>query len=291
MPDLVVGTSVGRLRILALVGTGVLVTTYLVFGLTAAGQAIGDAAYLGRLAESKALLAFEKGFLSAIDLKVFLGAALILVIVAAFRRQWIAGAAITSAYAASILTAEALKFILPRPILAADYENLMGSKDGLNTFPSGHATFITSLLLGLIFLVPVRARVSVAIGGLAIVILVTGGIVLAGWHRPSDAVGGIALALIWQSLAAAWVLRRHGVPVTGPVSVRVVPYAGALITALATVTLVLSVSHPKIEGLAALIAVEVLIFAWAVTAVTLVTSALRNIELRAPALISRRRRP
>ena len=37
--------------------------------------------------------------------------------------------------------------------------------------------------------------------------------------------------------------------------------------------LVLSVSHPKVEGLAALIAVEVLIFAWAVTAVTLITGA------------------
>ncbi|MDA3021204.1 MAG: phosphatase PAP2 family protein [Actinomycetota bacterium] len=291
MPDLVVGTSVRRLRILALVGTGVLVTTYLVFVLTAVGQAIGDAAYLGRLAESKALLVFDKGFLSAIDLKVFLCAALILVIVAAFRRQWLAAVAIAIAYAASILTAEALKFILPRPILAADYENLMGSKDGLNTFPSGHATFITALVLGLIFLVPVRARVGVAIGGLTMVILVTGSVVLAGWHRPSDAVGGIALALTCQSLAAAWVLRRRGVPVTGPVSVRALPCAGALIAALATVTLVLSVSHPKVEGLAALIAVEVLIFAWAVTAVTLVTGALSTVDLRAAASISRRPHP
>ena len=72
---------------------------------------------------------------------------------------------------------------------------------------------------------------------------------------------------------------------------RVVPYAGALIAVLATVTLVLLVSHPKVEGVAALIAVEVLIFAWAVTAVTLVTGALSTVELRAPDWISRRPRP
>ncbi len=131
----------------------------------------------------------------------------------AFRRQWLAAVAIAIAHLARILTAEALKFTVPRPILAADYENLLGSKDGSNTFPSGHATFITSLVLVLIFLAPARDRVYMTIGGLAMMILV-GGISLAWWHRPSDAVGGIALALTWQTLAAGWVLRRQGGSVT-----------------------------------------------------------------------------
>lgn len=271
--------SARRLCSLAVVSSAVLVTVYLLGVRTAVGQALGDAAYLGRLAESATLRHFDRNVLEAIDIRVFLLGALALFAVAAVRRQWRAGFLVTAAYLAAILSAEILKAVLTRPILAPEMEALMGAKQGLNTYPSGHSTFATGLALGVIFLVPAVARAWVAMGGIGFVVLVTGAVVTAGWHRPTDAVAGIALATIWVSLTAALVTRRTAVITGVPGAMRLVPYAGAAIGAVGAIVLVAMLAHPGATGTLAMLVVKLVIFAWAVSAVTAFTYALRGVDL------------
>jgi membrane-associated phospholipid phosphatase len=268
-----------QLRRLALVASAVFVGVYLLGVRTAVGQALADAAYLGRLAESKGLRVFDKRFLEAIDIRVFLLGAAVLLMVAAVRRLWRAGFLVTAAYLAAIFSAEVLKAVLTRPVLAPEMEALMGDKQGLNTYPSGHSTFVTALSLGMIFLVPVAARAWVAMGGIGAVVLVTGAVVTAGWHRPSDALSGIALAAIWISLTATLIIRRTAVTTAVPAAMRLVPYVGVVIGVVGVSILVVMLTHPDATGALAMLAMKVLIFAWAVSAVTAFTYALRGVDL------------
>ena len=73
------------MRRLALVTASVFVGVYLLGVRTAVGQALADAAYLGRLAESATLRVVDKHVLEAIDIWVFLLGALALFAVAAVR--------------------------------------------------------------------------------------------------------------------------------------------------------------------------------------------------------------
>ena len=57
---------------------------------------------------------------------------------------------------------------------------------------------------------PVRLRAPVAIFGALWVTFQCTGVVSAGWHRPSDALAGLAVALGWAAFAVAMLalLRR-----------------------------------------------------------------------------------
>lgn len=271
--------SVRRLVILALVSLTLVVVVYVLGVRTSLGQSIGDAAYLGRLSESRTLRVIDRRVLEAIDLRVFLLGAVVLLLVAAIRRHWRAGLVITGTFLASILAAELLKAVLVRPVLATEMESLMGQKGGLNTFPSGHSTFVTALVLGLICLSSVRARAWVAIVGVGAIVLITGGVVTAGWHRPSDAFAGIALATIWMSLGAAYLVRTRGVIIDSPAIMRAVPYAAAAVAALGTLIFVLMLAHPNVQGAATLTLVKIIVFSEGAAVVSVFAACLRQIDI------------
>lgn len=271
--------SVRRLVTLALVSLTLVVVVYVLGVRTSLGQSIGDAAYLGRLSESRTLRVIDSRVLEAIDLRVFLLGAVVLLLVAAIRRHWRAGLVITGTFLASILAAELLKAVLVRPVLATEMESLMGQKGGLNTFPSGHSTFVTALVLGLICLSSVRARAWVAIVGVGAIVLITGGVVTAGWHRPSDAFAGIALATIWMSLGAAYLVRTRGVIIDSPAIMRAVPYAAAAVAALGTLIFVLMLAHPNVQGAATLTLVKIIVFSEGAAVVSVFAACLRQIDI------------
>lgn len=271
--------SVRRLVTLALVSLTLVVVVYVLGVRTSLGQSIGDAAYLGRLSESRTLRVIDRRVLEAIDLRVFLLGAVVLLLVAAIRRHWRAGLVITGTFLASILAAELLKAVLVRPVLATEMESLMGQKGGLNTFPSGHSTFVTALVLGLICLSSVRARAWVAIVGVGAIVLITGGVVTAGWHRPSDAFAGIALATIWMSLGAAYLVRTRGVIIDSPAIMRAVPYAAAAVAALGTLIFVLMLAHPNVQGAATLTLVKIIVFSEGAAVVSVFAACLRQIDI------------
>lgn len=274
----VLSDSARRLRHLALVASVLLVAAYLLGVRTTVGQTVGDAAYLGRVSESRVIRVFDKRFLEAIDIRVFLLGAVALLLIAAVRHQWRAGLVVTGAFLACILAAEVLKRVLARPVLATEVESLMGAKEGLNTLPSGHSTFVTALVLGAVFLVPIAVRPWVAMAGIGAIVVVTGGVVTAGWHRPSDAFAGIALATVGMSLTAAFLVRRSTVVLPAPTAMRLVPYVGVAIAVVAAGVFVLMLAHPDAQGAFALFSVKIVILAWAATAVSVFSRALQAVD-------------
>ena len=83
-----------------------------------------------------------------------------------------------------------------------------------------------------------RWRPLVALLGLLWSSAVATGVVAAGWHRPSDAIGGIALATAWLSLSAAFLSRERGLAAEPGRLARALP---ALAAALATLVVVTAV--------------------------------------------------
>lgn len=106
-------------------------------------------------------------------------------------------AAVTAA--GTILVAVALKSTLDRPLYF----------DGLaNSFPSGHVSAVAGLAAGATFAVQRTWRVLVALVGL-VAVAMTGLATLAlQWHRPSDVLASVLLAVIVALAAKSWLARR-----------------------------------------------------------------------------------
>ena len=79
-----------------------------------------------------------------------------------------------------------------------------------NTYPSGHATVVTSFALSLLLVSPSRWRPWLAIAGGCISATCATGVLFVGWHRPSDALGALAWSGLCMSVAAAFVIRLQG---------------------------------------------------------------------------------
>lgn len=271
-----------HLRVLGLLGLAALPLTYVLFVLTIPGQFLDDAADLSSVSEARVVRMLDKRILDVVGLDVFLAAAVIVAVIAIIRRQWVAGIVVTVGYLAAIASAEALKAFLPRPVLATAAEDLMGAKGGLDTFPSGHATFVTALALAMILLVPLGARLTVAIISIVVVLLVTGALVTAGWHRPSDVVAGVGLALAWMGPVAALMVTRSGVGVGFPKPMWIVPIVGAGVGIVGVGTLVglmIVMGRNPLDAVAYLGSILVLL-GWGLLVVSLFANALRGVDLR-----------
>lgn len=97
------------------------------------------------------------------------------------------------------IVGETLKYFEEREILdPALYEDL-GDKT-FNSFPSGTTALAVGFVLGLIAVVTYRSRIVTFRLGLVFIQFVAMFVVLAGWHRPSDALGGIALAVFFACI-------------------------------------------------------------------------------------------
>jgi membrane-associated phospholipid phosphatase len=77
-------------------------------------------------------------------------------------------------------------------------------------FPSGHATVAMSLALASLLVAPIGLRSLVALGGGAYAAAVGGSVVVAGWHRPSEAVAGFLVAGAWALLVLPVAEPRRG---------------------------------------------------------------------------------
>ncbi|MFC0505406.1 phosphatase PAP2 family protein [Micromonospora costi] len=207
------GGAPGPGRLLAAAGGSLLALALTggVFLWTRAGQGI-DALLLPRaergggyeqrtvlLSPARTVLAV---FGSPLVLVVLLGAVLL---VGVLGRRAAAGATGVALVLGTAAVAGAAKAVLPRA------EFPIESSTAHNSFPSGHVSVAAALLLAFMLVLPRWARWWLALPGAAGVSAVAAATMIAGWHRFSDALGGVLLAVTLCCLAVA-ALARHDRP-------------------------------------------------------------------------------
>lgn len=182
----------------------VLVGTYLLAVWTPTGQALENAALRGADQVNSQEVADANDALHAITL-FSLGLAIVVVVAIAMARRRldlaVAGAGVI--VLGQVLTQGLKRFVLPRPELVEVTGNYTQ-----NSFPSGHTTIAMTVLFALLIVVPYRWRGvmmffvwpwAVGIGAYTIT---------AKWHRFSDTLGAMAVALLCACLASWWLARR-----------------------------------------------------------------------------------
>jgi membrane-associated phospholipid phosphatase len=185
---------------------GLVVLFALVRWVPAAGRA-DRSALIGRLDSGTALMTLERWALATISLGT-LAVGLLVLAAVTVRRQGLGQAVrIVGAVVGAAVSAELLKRVLPFDAT----QTVAGSAVAGGSFPSGHSAIAAALALAV--LASVGPRLARSLWGplIAWVTLVAAGTVAAGWHRPSDAVGGVLLAVVWHS-----VLVRRPAAMTAP---------------------------------------------------------------------------
>lgn len=196
------------LSTLAAAGGAGVVGLYLVFVRTPIGQRWDDRALLGgqlaSLDSRQALTAALHGVrISTIVLMIVL-----LLVIGLVRKRLVTAVTMAAAFGFSILSAEVLKQVLPRRDLAPEL-NAYVDNGNIDTYPSGHSTIAMAFALGLLVVASPRYRSAVATFGMLWAAAIPMAALAAGWHRPSDVLGGMALALMWLAAAGAIVVMRY----------------------------------------------------------------------------------
>lgn len=125
------------------------------------------------------------------DLDVLAACCALVVLVATARGQLMLGLASAFIIPCSIGAARLFKLVLlSRPTLGVTPIVLSAA----NSFPSGHTTAAASVGVAISLVVPPSSRRGIGLLGVLWTAAVGIGVVVAGWHRPSDAIGAAALA-------------------------------------------------------------------------------------------------
>lgn len=199
-----------RLLLLAVVCGLLLVGLYVLMVRTGWGQRLDDDALDGRTTREVVVRATDR-LLDTISITSLVASGGVIVLVAIARlRPHVAVVAVGVVGGANVTT-QLLKRSLSRPDLAGGPDALGGP-----SFPSGHSTVAMSLAVALLLVVPARFRAVTAAAVLGYAALIGTGTVTAGWHRPSDVLGGYLVAIGWAALGAlAVIVWRGAVPTRG----------------------------------------------------------------------------
>lgn len=162
---------------------------------------------------------------------VVVGGAIVLLALARARLRLAAAAAALMVGATG--TAEGLKHVLPRPELTGP------DRLPIPSYPSGHTTVAASLALGLVLVLPGRWRAPAALAGTAYASAVGVATVTAGWHRPSDVVGGFLVTVAWAAVIGAVLVARARVTTAAPVDRRAARRSAHVVVAVLALAAVL----------------------------------------------------
>ncbi|HUN78745.1 MAG TPA: phosphatase PAP2 family protein [Solirubrobacteraceae bacterium] len=138
------------------------------------------------------------GLLDLLSPLAYTGWALLILAVAVLRRRPRTALVLTLVLPAAPLSTELLKPLLAHPHAIAGWHWI-----GPASFPSGHATAATTLVLCALMAAPRALRPTVAGLGALFVAAVSVSLLVLAWHMPSDVVGGYLWAGACCSLAAA----------------------------------------------------------------------------------------
>jgi hypothetical protein len=194
---LAIRTALGSAVLLALCAAG-----YLFFVCTGAGQGFDNDAFFGRDAEAQAAQALDTAVLGRVTNGFVAAGAGVLFVVAALRRRWLTGIAAVAGVALAVGGAEVLKDRLPREELVVP-QGLEPGYFKTDTYPSGHTSVGASLALAAVLVSGSRWRVGMSVAAALVATVYATGVFFMGWHRPSDAVGGILWSGFCLGLAAS----------------------------------------------------------------------------------------
>jgi membrane-associated phospholipid phosphatase len=180
------------------------------------GHQLDDGAYLGRGAVSRQVVTLDAALLMRISSATIIIGAAVLLLISIVRRCVLVGALAIAGFFTAVVGAEILKdLVFPWRALVADDARL-GKDLQLNSYPSGHATIVTAFVLSLLMVSPARWRPWLAAIAGATCSIFTAGVLFAGWHRASDALGALAWSGICLNLVAAAAVRLRGEPARKP---------------------------------------------------------------------------
>lgn len=181
-------------------------------------------------------------------------------------RRMLAGVVGVGMVLCAVVVAGPAKSALARP----DFQIVSSSTH--NSFPSGHVAGATALLLAFMLVVPGWARGWLAVPGAAGVSVIASATMIAGWHRFSDALGGVLLGVTLFCLAAAALAGRRGDagPVAGPRREPGGAVGRGLVGGAVGLAVLLWVLLVVLPGLAASVQPGLLVAIVAVTAATMV---------------------
>jgi membrane-associated phospholipid phosphatase len=189
----------------ALAAAGVAVTYHL-FVRTSLGQAVDTAALRGADVDHARAVEIMSRTLNGTTLVSLVLVCLAVAAIGLIRRRIdLAVGAATLVIGANVTT-RLLKIRLDRPEL-----------DGFpapNSFPSGHTTAAASVAFALVLVLPHAIRGVVSMIGAAYVMVIAVATVWAEWHRPSDTMAAMFVALAWGAFVVTVLriarLRRPG---------------------------------------------------------------------------------
>ena len=173
------------------------------------GHQLDDDAFLGRGALNRHVVTLDAALLMRISNATILTAAGVLLLTSVVRRRVLVGILAIAGFFTAVIGAEILKdLVLPWRPLVPDDARLTDLQ--LNSYPSGHATIATAFVLALLMVSPARWRSWLTAVAGTISSIFAAGVLFAGWHRASDALGALAWSAVCMNLAAAAAVRLRG---------------------------------------------------------------------------------
>lgn len=159
---------------------------------------------VGQRADERAMLAVDgtaDGYRSVLQMLGYVsGAAVALVLVCAgvalARGKARLAVASVSVMVGATITTQILKHVL------IERSDLTDGVFASNSFPSGHTTVAAAGLGALLLVSPRRMRLVVVPVGALAVTLIAAATMVAGWHRASDVIAALLVAVAWTALAA-----------------------------------------------------------------------------------------
>jgi membrane-associated phospholipid phosphatase len=194
-------------------------------GARADGTVLDDFARL-RYAGAWPLADFATGLVNPLPFAAITLALTLIALVRGRRRQAIA---VPIVAVGASLTTELLKPLatVPRPAATPKYAP---SIDG---WPSGHMTAAMAVALCLVLVAPPRLRPTAAVLGGSFAAIQGYGVLVLGWHYPSDVVAACTIAAGWLALSVAAVGALRDEPESGRLGTRPVVWPAAVATLLA----------------------------------------------------------
>lgn len=155
---------------------------------TETGQRLENSALQASTLRDIEVRADSLTYLSGVSVATFVGAMAVIALIAMLRRRPGLGVLAVATMGVAVLLAEVLKVLLPRPELVEGPVWILR-----NSFPSGTATVAASVAMGALLVAPDRIRWLVLPLAAGLTAIVGQATQVTGWHRASDALGGIAL--------------------------------------------------------------------------------------------------